>query len=171
MTEQVLEAAQLMLACLQVAMENAGNTASSYQFLPGEQATADISQYNDLCCPGTAYLRIASVFPSGQGFPQPDSVVTNCPPLGLGVIFELGVMRCSPAGSLQATPTAAEWLAAATQQMNDQRDIRTAICTFRNLYGVDYAVIEGTGSPVGPEGACLIWNQSVSIQIIGCTAC
>lgn len=162
-----------MLACLQVACESNDNPPGSFMFLPGAQATADISQFENLCCPGTAYVRMGAIFPSGSAFPEPDTSADSlkCGPMALGVIVELGIMRCSPAGDVQHVATAAEWSAAFQQQMIDAASMRKAVCLYQSQYAYPGEVIIGSWSPVGPEGGCLIGVQLATISISGCPGC
>lgn len=161
-----------LLACLQTSAEANPNPPpeNNFLFLPGAQATADISQYQNMCCDGTAYVRMASQYPS-KNFPAPDDDASNCVPMGFGSIWELGIMRCAPTGTVQKIATAAEWLAAFRQQTIDATTLRSAVCCWVNLYGDGEGVQIGQWTPVGPEGGCLIGTLSVSIQWIGCPGC
>jgi hypothetical protein len=161
-----------LLACLQVQAEAAVNPPKNFQFLPGSVATADISQYNDLCCEGTAYVRMAAQYPSGTQFPSPDTTASNCDPFSWGVIFELGIMRCSPMGDVQAIPTSAEWHDVFAQQAIDAHSMRAAICCWISSYRSPGAGVQiGQWAPVGPEGGCMIGTLSVTLEMILCSGC
>jgi hypothetical protein len=161
-----------LLACLQIACENAteGSVPKNFQFLPGETANADMSQYRDLCCEGTAYVRLASLYPAGTNWPAPDTEGSQsfCMPFALGGIWELGIMRCAPTGNARQIATSAAWNAAFAQQMIDARSMREATCCYKSTYANGAGVLMGTWTPVGPEGGCLIGTQAVNIENIGC---
>lgn len=159
-----------LLACLTVAVEAAENPPSRIQFLPGAQAGEDISEFEDLCCAGTAYVRVGTVYPSSQEFPAPDTQAIPCQQQALAVSYEVGIMRCAPAGTTQNVPTSAQWLAAFRQQMIDMTSMFKAACCFRNKYPMD-AMLIGPWTPVGPQGGCLLGTVTITHQIAGCGDC
>jgi len=159
-----------LLACLTVAVQAAANPPQKIQFLPGNQAGEDISEFEDLCRCGTAYVRVSTVYPSFQDFPAPDTLAIPCQQQALGVVYEVGIMRCAPVGSVQHVPTAAEWLAAFQQQMVDMTSLMKAACCFRNFYPLD-AMLIGAWTPTGPQGACLLGTINITHQITGCGDC
>lgn len=161
------DASAQLLACLTVAVQAAENPPKNVQFLPGNQAGEDISIYNDLCCEGTAYVRVSSMYPSFQDFPAPDSAAEPCQQQAMAVTYEVGIMRCAPVGTAAFVPTGAQWLAAHRQSMIDAQSIYKAICCFQGYYPMD-AMLVGQWTPLGPLGACLLGTVAVTQQIGGC---
>lgn len=161
-----------LLACLQTQAEDSPGVPANFQFLPGSVATPDISSYRDLCCEGTAYVRMAAQYPSGQNFPSPDVSASNCSPFSWAVIYELGIMRCSPVGDTQFIPTAAQWRETFVQEAIDAASLRNAICCWINAHATPGQGVQiGQWTPVGPEGGCVIGTLSVTIEFIGCAGC
>jgi hypothetical protein len=159
-----------LLACLTVAVQAAANPPSNIQFLPGQQAGEDISIYNDLCCEGTAYIRMATVYPSWQAFPAPDTEAIPCQEQAMAINYEMGIMRCAPGGSAAFVPTAANWQAAYQQSMIDMKSLFKAACCYAGQYELD-AILMGPWNPVGPQGGCLLGAINITHQITGCESC
>lgn len=163
----VQDAATQLLACLTIAVQAAANPPKNVQFLPGQQAGEDLSEFRDLCCEGTAYVRITTIYPSFQQFPAPDVEPTPCMQQAMAVNYEMGIMRCAPGGTIAFVPTAANWLAAQVQQQVDAKSLFQAACCMSTFYGLDAFVI-GAWNPGGPSGGCLLGTLSLTHQLSGC---
>lgn len=163
----VQAAAALLLACLQVAAEAQPSVPSNFIFLPGSQADPDLSAYEDLCCSGTAYVRVAQAAPASMTITSTDSGETPCQPLAWNAVLELGIMRCAPSGTISHIPTAAQWSAAHQLMMQDFTTMVAAFNLFRAQYDLDQMFL-GDWQPVGPNGGCLIGTMPVTTQVIGC---
>lgn len=161
------EASLQMLACLTIAVQAADNPPANIQFLPGAQAGEDLSEYQDLCCSGTAYVRMTPMYPSFQDFPAPDTQATPCQSQAMAITYEVGIMRCAPTGSVTQVPTAAAWAAAHHQQMIDAKSLFQTLCCYQSFYNLD-AMLFGQWSPGGPSGGCLLGTITMTHQISGC---
>lgn len=161
------EASLQMLACLQIAVQAAANPPANVQFLPGAQAGEDLSIYEDLCCQGTAFVRVSTIYPALQDFPAPDTLAIPCQQQATGLVYEVGIMRCAPVGTAQHVPTAAEWAEAHHQSMIDARSIYSAMCCYQGVFRMD-AMLVGAWTPTGPQGGCLMGSAILSHQIAGC---
>jgi hypothetical protein len=165
------DASLQLLACLTVAVQAAENPPANIQFLPGQQAGEDISIYEDLCCEGTAFIRVATLYPSSQQFPAPDTEAIPCQLQGMALNYEMGIMRCSPVGDAAQVPTSAAWLAAHRQSMIDAQSLYTAACCYKGQYDLD-AMLIGPWAPLGPQGGCLMGSITLTHSIIGnCRVC
>lgn len=159
-----------LLACLMSAVESQDNPPKNIQFLPGQQAGEDISIYGDLCCEGTAFVRMATTYPSFQAFPAPDTEAIPCQDQAMALNYEMGIMRCAPGGSIEFMPTAANWQAAYEQSMIDQRSLFKAACCYAGYYDMD-AILFGAWVPNGPQGGCLMGSINITHQVVGCGSC
>jgi len=161
------EASIQLLACLTVKVQAAANPPANIQFLPGQQAGEDLSIYEDLCCEGTAYVRVTTLYPSFMAFPAPDTEPTPCSQQAFALGYEVGIMRCAPTGSISNVPTAEQWRQAHQQSMVDAKSIFDAICCYQTFYKMD-AMVVGAWAPIGPQGGCLLGAVSLTHQIAGC---
>jgi len=167
----IKDVASKLLACLTVqASAPTANPPKNFGFLPGNEIVEDMSAYNDLCCEGTAFVQLNSVYPSSS-FPQPDDGTISCEPLAWGTIWTLGVMRCSPTGSINFTPTFGEWDVANNQHLIDDASLRAAILKYKEIYATganDAGVLIGQTNALGPQGGCLLRTITATIQVFGC---
>jgi hypothetical protein len=161
------QASLTLLACLTIAVQAAANPPRNIQFLPGQQAGEDISIYNDLCCEGTAFIRMTTTYPSFQGFPAPDTEAIPCQQQATALNYEVGIMRCAPGGTAAFVPTAENWRSAYEQSMIDMKSLYQAACCYKGQYDMD-AMLMGPWSPVGPQGGCLMGALTITHQIAGC---
>lgn len=173
--DPIYDAGAKLLACLTVGVQALANVPANIGFLPGQEFTEDISIYNDMCCSGTAFVRHASTYPSGENFPAPDTGQSPCSPLAWGTVWEIGVMRCIPSGSAAQTISMAQWNDANSQYFIDSQALRAAACCYKTTYASgpgDAGILIGQVQPIGPQGGCLVATLSVTIQVIGCgTGC
>lgn len=167
------EAQSTLLACLQIACENlaavndAYTVPKSFTFLPGDTANEDISQFNDLCCQGTGYVRLAQAYPSWENFPSPDQIAGSCSPMAWALPMEMGIMRCAPVGTALLIPTAAQWAVANATASADLVAMMQALCCYKESFPMDATL--GTGwVPKGPSGGCLVGAMGLVTQLIGC---
>jgi hypothetical protein len=165
----IFPVAQQLLDCLCAALPldmAAAKVPAHCAFRPGEIVSADASVYEDLCCEGLAWVRIADIYPSATDFPAPDTltVVTGCGPMGWGVALEMGVMRCAPTGSFETIPTDAEWLELQQDIMNDAAAMRRAMCCMIAQYDPSSIAI-GSWQPLPTTGGCAGGLWSISVQL------
>lgn len=163
----VQAASALLLACLQIAAEAQPAVPTNFIFLPGSQADPDLSAYEDMCCAGTAYVRVAQAAPASMSITQTDSGESPCQPLAWNAVLEMGIMRCAPSGTITSIPTPAQWTAAHQLMMQDFNTMVTAFAQFKSIYDLDQMFL-GDWQPVGPNGGCLIGTIPVTTQVMGC---
>lgn len=153
-------------------MLEGGTRPSECCFRVGEAASMDASIYQDLCCSGLAWLRVADIFSTARDFPTPDTLTVwnGCGPMAWGVVFELGVMRCAPTGDIETIPTCDEWTALQVNVMKDAKAMRQAFCClFDQLDPGSIAL--GSWTPLPTTGGCAGGTWPVSVQIINSECC
>lgn len=153
-------------------MLEGGTRPSQCCYRPGELASMDASLYEDLCCSGLAWVRVTDMFSSSTDFPTPDTlnVWTGCGPMAWGVVFELGVMRCAPTGSVAAVPTCEEWMALQANIFKDAKAMRTAMCCLKNLYDPGSLAI-GSWEPLPTTGGCAGSTWELTVQVLNTESC
>jgi hypothetical protein len=179
----VTPVAEALLACFCAALEDqhgtvrmpAGTMPSECCLRVGEIVSADASTFQDLCCSGLAWVRVADIFASSTDFPAPDTpVVLNCPIPSWGVVFELGVMRCAPTGDINTIPTCDEWTNLFELVMQDAAAMRAAGCCLATYPGLqlDHSSIAfGSWAPLPTSGGCAGGTMQISVQIVNCESC
>lgn len=164
-----LPLAKLLLDCLRGALTvDHPNPPTYFSLRVGEEVAHDLSQYEDLCCEGLAYVKINTVYPSSQ-FPQPDDTYSPCQ-MEWATDLEMGVLRCAPVGDLEHIPTDAEWTATAEQVAHDSAAMRAAIASFCNSMEPGAGWLPRPWSPVGAQGGCTGGTQVLTVGFIqdGC---
>lgn len=182
MTDTMIQPiAQEVLDCLCAAlitehglptMLEGGTRPSSCCFRVGEIASMDASEFEDLCCSGLAWVRVADIFSSSTDFPTPDTLTvwTGCGPQAWGVVFEVGVMRCAPTGSVESIPTCDDWLALQDLVMRDAKAMRQAFCCLFNQFDPG-SIALGSWVPLPTTGGCAGGTWQVTVQIINSECC
>ena len=159
-----LPLARLLLECLQdAATIDHPNPPEHFSLRLGEVAM-DISQYEDLCCEGLAYVKINSVYPSDD-FPAPNEQYTVCANQWAADL-EMGILRCSPVGDERFIPTDADWTAAAEQVAHDAAAMRLALARFRDRMEPGNPWLARNWAPIDPQGGCSGGTQVVTVAFI-----
>lgn len=172
----ILPAAERLLDCLETALPTqmvSAKIPAHISFRPGEIVSADASVYDDLCCEGLAWVRIADIFSTSVDFPAPDTsvLVTGCGPMAWGVVLEMGIMRCAPTGDINTIPTSSEWNELQQDVMNDAAAMRHAMCCFIAAYDPSSVAI-GSWEPLPTSGGCAGGLWKISLQLINdCQPC
>lgn len=167
--EAILPVAQLLLDCFCEALATTPNPPAKCCFRTGQQVSAGIALNEDECCNGLAWVRVVSDFPSARQFPEQDTEpIGGCPPEWLAVIFELGVLRCVPEGTLQNLPTCEQETAVFTDVMHDNAAMRAAFCCLAG--GFDTKVL-GVWEPLATEGGCTGGTRIVTVWVPSCMEC
>jgi hypothetical protein len=155
------------LACLQDAMAATQSPPRYVSIRPGVAFSAGLSQVEDECCEGSAWIRVVSIAPTDD-FPNPRSGASNCAPAALAVQLELGALRCRPVsapGRADKIVTSAQWAETTRLIMGDAAALRRAACCIAAL--VDNATI-GTWSPEAVEANCAGGTMQMTIQAPNC---
>lgn len=176
--------AEQLLACFCNALEEqhgstympAGSRPQECCFRSGEIVSADASVYQDLCCSGLAWVRVADIFASADDFPAPDTTIpiTGCGPQAWGVVFELGVLRCAPTGDEYTVPSCDDWTLFQQYLFLDQAAMRQAMCCLielRNGEDMQSSVAIGSWAPLPTSGGCGGGTWQVTVQILDCGEC
>jgi len=122
-----------LLACLAAELALNPDPPAEVCLRAGDLVIHDVnaaSSVDKVCCPGLAYVRIGSMFPSSN-FPDPDAQPgksNGCFPVSWAVELVMGVVRCIPGMGDAAGPTCADWTLAATHDANDLDAMRKALC-------------------------------------------
>lgn len=126
--------------CLVAAFDGApaGQVPANFQRFPGIQKTPDISQFQDQCCEGLAYMRMVRAYPSAD-FPQEDpGPMPPCGPYAVAAVVEMGIFRCAPVGDSDFVVSNDAWDATFDQQMLDYGYLYKAMCCVKTLLEGEY---------------------------------
>jgi hypothetical protein len=134
---------------------------------PGDSVELLLSQLQNECCSGLAWLRPAGIYPSSD-FPEQDSFVRKCQ-LGWAVVVELGLARCAPVGDSQHLPTCDQWAESVNHQMADAAAMRRALLCFQRLEEHRFTMaLPGGWLPIRTEGGCLGGAMSFTFRADMC---
>lgn len=149
-----------------------GTMPSEVCYRVGELASMDASLYEDLCCSGLGWVRVADIFSTSTDFPTPDTlnVLTGCGPMAWGVVFELGVMRCAPTGDIATIPTCEEWTNLQVNVMKDAKAMRQTFCCMKDQFDPS-SIALGSWAPLPTTGGCAGGTWQFSVQILNSECC
>lgn len=168
----VLPAAETLLSCLCDALGDNPNPPAQCCLRAGDIFIADIdgnTAIDKACCPGTAWVRIGSKYPSST-FPVPDSQPArgnNCFPVSYAVELTMGVARCVPNIGTVAGPSCVDWTSAATQDAHDLDAMTRALCCWGEALGKNKLWLAGV-SVVTLVGDCLQREWPVTMSAPRC---
>jgi hypothetical protein len=180
--EPTLILATQLLSCLSQAVTGFPNPPGSVCLRVGNQPAHDLSQWEDLCCDGLAYVSLGDTYPSSDSFPDQDIIRqanSACAPASWAQQFQYGIIRCVPVSSTSGTgfapPSCEQWTAAATQNFYDSAALRQATCCFRNwIVSQDdgpflgMSVVMNRQTQVNPNGGCVERNSTITVQFPNC---
>jgi hypothetical protein len=155
------------LVCLQDAMGEVESPPKYVSIRPGLAFSAGLSQMEDECCEGSAWIRVVNIVPTDD-FPTPRAGASNCAPAALAVELELGALRCRPTSSnLDASRivTSAQWAEMTRLVMSDAAALRRAACCIAGLVGNSTI---GTWTPQAVEANCMGGTMTMTIQAPNC---
>lgn len=145
--------ANSLLTCLCETLADYPNAPENCCLRVGDLTIQDFNGEAGLdssCCPGLAYVRIGSMFPSSN-FPTPDTEPgkgNSCFPVAWAAELTLGVVRCVPGMGTQAGPSCVDWTVAAQTDMNDMEALRRALCCWSPLLPKGRLWLAGTSTVV-----------------------
>lgn len=148
----ILPMAQALLDCLVTELALNIDPPANACLQVANQVIHDVdagASLDKVCCPGLAYVRIGTVYPSTD-FPAPDIRNDKCISLSRAVEFTAGVIRCIPGMGSVAGPTCADWELAALHDANDIDALFKAVCCltdtaeFNRMRGRRWAVQTST---------------------------
>lgn len=128
----VLPMANALLSCLTAELALNPDPPADSCLRAGDSVIHDANaetSVDKVCCPGLAYVRIGSMFPSSN-FPDPDiqPARNGCFPASWAVELVMGVVRCIPRMGTPAGPDCADWTLVATHDANDLDAMRKSLC-------------------------------------------
>lgn len=143
------------------------NPPAHFSLRVGEQVAFDVSQDEDLCCEGLAYVKINRVYPA-TSFPNEDQDWSPCGPLAWAADLEMGILRCAPVGDAERIPTDAEWTDTTDLVHNDQAAMGLAIQQFGERVSPLTEWLARPWLPLPTSGACTGGTQTVTVGWIPC---
>jgi len=155
------------LACLETEMAGIESPPRYVSLRPGVAFSAGLSQMEDECCEGSAWIRVVSISPTNN-FPAPATEAGNCSPAALSVELELGALRCVPTSSnlrKDRVVTGTQWQNTVRLIMGDAAALRRTACCIAGLVGNH---VIGTWTPTAVEANCVGGTMSMTIQAPAC---
>jgi hypothetical protein len=159
-----------MLACFEQELDKEATPPKYRGRRPGQVVDHLLSTTSDECCEGSAWVRVASFFPSSGKFPEQDQDPLNSGTRAWAVTLELGVVRCAPTPDENSIPSTAQWNAVADAVDDDAASMRRAICCFieasptaRRGY-----VLPLDWQPLDVEGGCVGGTLRVIVRGPAC---
>lgn len=166
--QMILPAAEQFLNLMCARLASQPNPPAECCLRVGDVAQ-DAGEYEDKCCSGLAWVRVTGIFPTGVGFPNPetDFPVDGCGTKAWGVTLQVGVFRCAPVGTAARGPSCEEWTAATVQVLDDDHAVRLALCDLIELKDPGTVSI-GQWADIGPIGGCTGGYRTVVILVDEC---
>lgn len=168
-------AALQLLAAFTEQLQTLPDPPAKIQLRVGQETGPLAGPNSDECCPGLAWVRISSIYPSWDSFPAQDNTWLPCGPLAYAVVLEMGVAFCMPWSDSEGTmdglepPSTADWDSSFTTQMQHQTLMRrAAACAWTHTQR--RAVGEWSQLPV--EGGCTGGKLTVTVSVMNpCSDC
>lgn len=161
-----------LLLCLSIELAKVPNPVSGEPrpvcLRPGDRVDLLISQTQDECCDGLAWVRLVRMYPSVRGkFPSQDSDVEMCDVLRWALVFELGAVRCAPTPEAGDLATCDEWSDVTLNQYDDLAAIRRTFCCYQEQ-NIDRLVSVDSAEPITVEGGCTGVRMLATISAPSC---
>lgn len=168
----VLPLAEALLTCLGEQLDLNPSPPAELCLRAGDLVIHDVDAQTSLdkvCCPGLAYVRIGSMFPSSN-FPDPDTVPgsrSGCFPVAWAVELVMGTVRCIPNMGTPEGPSCTDWTEVATRDANDLDAMRKALCCWQPQLPKGRLWLAGTAT-VAMTADCIERQMPVLMQIPRC---
>lgn len=170
----VFEIADALRACLDAAFTGDAGKPAEICHRPGAQVPFSYGQYQDECCSGLGWVRVASIDPVVTFDQREQPSFSPCNVSDRRITLELGVARCNPSGDQSAGPTCDEWTALALRMDQDARAMREAVCCFADAHvdsaGPLYRAMAGLWTPIEASGGCAGGTTEVTVWL-NCKEC
>lgn len=164
----VMPLAVEMLDCLAQEIAKVENPPAYVGLRPGDVVDYLMSEHEDECCEGLAWVRPAGFYPASD-FPAQDDLPQPKGVAGWGVTLELGVVRCAPTPDATRIPTPAEWTDVTQAVMDDAAALRRAICCFIEArQNRQRNVLIGPWQPISVQGGCVGGLLTVTLRGPAC---
>lgn len=135
---------------------------------PGTERSGDMSQFEDQCCEGLAFVRMARTFASAD-FPNEDAdPIPPCGPYAVAAVIEVGIIRCAPVGTADYMPSDDAWNAAAVQSAKDNGYLFSVMCCVRDLLESRHqtsSIFYNDWMPTPVEGGCVGSRIQFTVQM------
>jgi hypothetical protein len=170
----ILPMANSLLACLAAELALNPDPPALVCLRAGDLVIHDANaatSVDTVCCPGLAYVRIGSMFPSSN-FPDPDNSPllpkgNGCFPVAWAVELVMGVVRCIPGMGDPAGPDCADWTLVATHDANDLDAMRRALCCWAPTLPKTRLWLAGA-STVEMNADCIERQMSLTVSVPKC---
>lgn len=134
---------------------------------PGDRVDLLVSQYQDECCSGLAWVRLAGIYASNN-FPTENDAPVKCL-TGWAVQVELGVARCAPVGDENRIPTCDEWTLTVNDTTADDAALRRTLMRFKLIEDYRHTLyLPGQWLPMTTEGGCVGGARVVTVAAPAC---
>lgn len=162
--------AEDLLGCLSQEIAKVAVPPKYVQFRVGAVVDHLISETEDECRSGLAWVRPVTFFPASGTFPAQDETPMAKGTQAWAVTFELGVIRCAPTGDERTLPTAGQWENTFRAVMDDAAAMRRAVCCFGELKTgrVRNGLVPGPWLPLSVQGGCVGGVMTVTVQGPAC---
>lgn len=165
----VMPLARELLACLEQEIIKVEFPPRYVQLRTGAVVDHLISETEDECCDGLAWVRPVTFFPSSDTFPVQDDTPTPKGITGWAVQLEIGAIRCAPTPPPSRIPTESEWNLLTQAVMDDAAAFRRAVCCFGELaYGRLKVMTAQPWLPISLEGGCTGGVMSITVRAPAC---
>lgn len=155
------------LVALEIEMSKVPSPPAKVCLRPGDRVDLLISQQEDECCSGLAWVRLAGIYPSNN-FPVQDEGFVKCP-TGWGVQIEIGAARCGPVGNENHLPTCDDWSAATNNTTADTAALRRTILRWKAMEENRFRMyVPGGWLPITTEGGCVGGAMLVTVAAPYC---
>lgn len=165
----VMPLARQLLECYAIELDKVEGPPKYVRLAAGNVVAHLLSNYEDECCEGLAWVRPSAFFPSSAGFPTQDAAPVKGGTRAWAITLELGAVRCAPVGDENAIPTMEQWDDTVQAVMDDAAAMRRAICCFIDAApGRSGKVLAGVWQPIDIQGGCVGGILPVTIQGPAC---
>lgn len=165
----VMPRARELLLCLEQEIAKVLDPPTYVQLRTGAVVPHLISENEDECCAGLAWVRPVSFWPSSDAFPGQDEAPQPKGVAGWAITLELGAIRCAPTPDAGSLPTAAEWDAITQAVMDDAAAMRRAICCYiEAMPSRARNVLPGLWQPLDTSGGCAGGVMTVTLRAPAC---
>src|ERR1041384_5337452 len=163
---EFITAAEELLICLGTAAADISAPPANQSLRAGAAIALDISQTQNECCDGLAWVRVGDEFLSNV-FPGEDGgLISSCGASSWEVELEAGIARCAATGDINSTPTYDDHYTLAVLLEEDAAAIRRAVCCFVAQWNAKmWKTSVSRLSKFGPEGGCAGTIVTVTAQV------
>lgn len=162
--------AEELLACFAEELAKVAHPPASIGFRPGTVTDLLLSETENECCSGLAWVRIAAIYPSSTSFPLQDEEPLKTGVLRWAIDLEMGVARCAPTPGPTMLPTNAQWEEVVRNVMDDAAAMRRAVCCYIAMDPIPRKgiVLPHDWQPIETQGGCAGGTMLVTVPGPAC---